>query len=157
MLKCYLKGPEMLAHGKNLTDKMTQWCHDNGIVRIEWEGKRKLLAELGMTQLGDWTMAKIVQLFGERTAGLRKIEQTIDEQLIASLPRNLRTITCAWLAGHDVRGMVSQATFYRHRRTLESYGINIGEARNVTRLNVKPIELELHAVEVPDWYSLEAA
>lgn len=155
MLKAYLKGAEMLAHGMPVSDRRVQWCQDNGIVRVEWEGKRRLLDDLELNKLGDWSMGKVVEIFRDRTAMIRSIDRSGEAGVIDSLPKRLRVHAAAWFGGEDLRSVCSNGSFYRYRRALLDYGIDISQRRSAVVLNIRPIELELRAVTPPDWYSFD--
>lgn len=61
-----------------------------------------------------------------------KTESTmrITDEKVHNLPTAVRSTYLLWSQGHDVRSVVSKATYYRHKRELESVGIDI--SRNCT-------------------------
>lgn len=101
------------------------------------------------------TPAKIDELFNTY---LGKIDMTtqatlIDEQLLA-MPRAVQSTYQHWRQGVDLRNLLPHNTFYRHRKILLEYGIDI----NATHLapehnNVVPLIRIIEAVPVanPAW------
>lgn len=79
----------------------------------------------------------------------------LDPDVIASLPARLQTTYQLWKDGHDLRAMLSRATFYRYRAELAAHGVDIAvqQPRNRAESNVVPLPLILHGypAQVPDW------
>ena len=78
----------------------------------------------------------------------------LDDKLLDSLPRRLRTYYKLWLHGEDLRQEMTKPTFYRVRRELKEYDIDIALVRDVE----KPVEvvplikiLEAQPVGIPYW------
>lgn len=156
MFKAYLKAAELVAHG--CTDqRLIQWAHDMGIVRIEVELKRRLLDELEMRDPRDISDDRLVEVFRERTEILRSMpaDHADEADLLHAVPTKTRTILAAWLAGHDVKTLVSRATLFRHAKTLREYGIDILSERDVRVMPVRVRTIELREAEPPDWYEFE--
>ncbi|SDX23550.1 phage/plasmid replication domain-containing protein [Nitrosomonas communis] len=60
----------------------------------------------------------------------------------------------AWLAGKDLRTIMSNGTLYRHAKILREYGLDITEPCNVTKFLTKVHVVELKPVSPPDCYRL---
>ena len=79
----------------------------------------------------------------------------LSDDVIASLPRKLRTYYKLWLYGEDLRQDMTKPTFYRVRKQLKAYDIDISLVRDVEQVadNVIPLirVLEAEPVGIPDW------
>ena len=62
----------------------------------------------------------------------------------------------AFLSGRDVSSMMSRTTFYRYRKALLDYGIDIADERPAM-INTAVRTIEVQAVSPPDWYLKEMA
>lgn len=157
MLKAYRKGPEMKKHGLPADHNLVRYCEEHGIVRVEVELKRRLLGELGLDEIGNVSDAKLAELFREQTEPFRRFDMSDEPDILASVPVRSRAYAAAWLAGQDVREMVSRATLFRHAKILREHGLDILEPRNIERFPVRVRMIDLQPVAIPDWYKLEAA
>ena len=79
----------------------------------------------------------------------------IENEVIQSLPKNLRLTYTAWVNGEDLRQVLSRPTFYRYRTRLMEYGIDISIVKDIEKeqSNVVPMIRYLEAVPmgIPDW------
>ena len=79
----------------------------------------------------------------------------LDDGILDSLPRKLRTYYKLWLHGEDLRLELSKPTFYRIRNQLKQYDIDIALVRDVEKPvdNVVPLikVLEAKPVGIPYW------
>lgn len=79
----------------------------------------------------------------------------IENEVIESLPKNLRLTYTAWVNGEDLRQVLSRPTFYRYRTRLIEYGIDISIVKDIEKeqSNVVPMIRYLEAVPmgIPDW------
>ena len=77
----------------------------------------------------------------------------IENEVIESLPKNLRLTYTAWINGEDLRQVLSRPTFYRYRTRLMEYGIDISIVKDKEQSNVVPMIRYLEAVPmgIPDW------
>ena len=152
MFKAYMKAPEMLKHGASADEFAVVWCRDKGVVRVEIELKRRLLADLGLDHVGAVSDAALLSVFKDQTELLRRVDRSDAPDLLASIPARYRMTCAAWLAGQDVRSMMSLRSFRYHAKALREYGIDIGQARNVEAFPLKVRVIELVPLAVPDWY-----
>jgi hypothetical protein len=159
MLKVYIKALEMEAHGVN-TGRSYEYARDNGIIRLELELKRRELSDLGWSDFAEflkgWNMGQVHKLFADYEKVLSMSAIPNDADFIDSLPLKHRAIAAVFLSGRDVRSLCSRATFFRHRKALLDYGIDISDERP-ERLNTKVKTVEIHAVTAPEWYWKDAA
>lgn len=157
MFKAYVKGTEMLKHGKAKDDEAVVWCNENGVVRVEVELKRRLLQELSLQQFCDVTDQELAEVFADQTSVLRRVDRSDEPDILAQIPARFRGYASAWLAGQDVRALMSQSAFYRHAKVLRGYGIDMLQPRNVCGFPVKVRVVDLVPAAVPDWYELKVA
>ena len=159
MIKFYIKALEMMHHGAE-EGELLQYCKDNGIFRAELELKRRELDLLGWTDfeafLEAWNMGTVHKIFDKHTEILNKLDRSGESGFLDSLPQRLRVTAAAWMSGRDVRSMMSRATYFRVRKALLEYGIDIGDSKT-TAITTRIREIEISAVDAPDWYWERAA
>jgi II/X family phage/plasmid replication protein len=154
--KAYVKSLELRRHGC-ADEQVIAHCERVGLVRFEGTVRTKALTDMGAAYLGDYergfAMSQLVRLFEEKSAVLSRAEKSTDD--LDELPRHLRATARDYLAGMDTARSLSRATFFRHRRELLSYGIDIS-VRNVRPFQPRVRVVELRRAEVPAWYQLAA-
>lgn len=159
MLKVYIKALEMEHRGVN-SGKAYEYAVNNGILRIELELKRREIDSLGWSDFNEfvraWDMGNVHKLFGDYEKVLTTTQISNDADFLDALPHRLRVTASAWLSGRDVRALVSRATFFRYRRALLDYGIDLNDERPAS-LTVAIRQIEIEPVCAPDWYVAEAA
>ena len=154
MLKAYIKHLEMSKHGTPDTDPVYQYCKEQGVVRVEIELKRRLLNDLDMVDIKNISDEKLVKVFHEQTEIFNAVDRTDEPDILDAIPPKSRVHAAAWMAGKDLRQLMSIRTFYRHQKILREYGIDIGEPRNIETFPVKVRIVEMKPLSMPDWYSL---
>lgn len=155
MLKAYIKHLEMEKHGYSVTDPAYQYCKEQGVVRVEIELKRRLLNDLDMVDIKNITDEKLIKVFHEQTEVFNAVDRTDEPDILDAIPPKSRVHAAAWMAGKDLRQLLSNGTFYRHAKVLREYGIDITEPRNIETFPVKVRIVEMKPLSMPDWYSLE--
>lgn len=155
MLKAYIKHLEMVKHGSSQEEFVYQWCKKQGVVRVEIELKRRLLQELGMDRIDGISNEKLEQIFQDQTEIFRGVDRSDEPDIIEAIPSRSRVYASAWLAGQDLRNLLTNGTLYRHAKVLREYGIDILQPRNVDQFPVKVRVIDLQPLAVPDWYELE--
>lgn len=157
MFKAYLKGAEMVKHGKSSDEFIVDWCNRHGVVRVEVELKRRLLAELGLQDFDAISDERLAAVYREQTEIMRRVDRSDEPDILAVIPARYRIVAAAWMAGQDVRSLMSERTMYRYAKVLRDYGIDILSARNVSSMPVRVRVVELEPLAVPDWYDLKLA
>lgn len=158
--KVYVKHLELRRHAsvEGYDDKVAAHCERVGLLRLEGTIRSNALTDLGCAFLGDyeagWSMGQLVNLFQENAGVMTRAERSTDD--LDELPRHLRATARDYLAGMDVRSTLSRPTFYRHRRELLTYGLDIA-MRNVSPFQPRVRVVELTPATVPSWYQLAAA
>ena len=157
-LKGYSKGEEIEAPKHKLPEALNdtplkKWA-DNKL-RLELRLKKKELAGLGIVKANQLTEEKVKTLY---RSYVRKIEMKEQIRLTSEnemkLPQKLRSTYVLWKAGEDLRSTLPKATFYRHRKELSGYGIDITLRQDTAeRNNVIPLVrvLEAKPASIPDW------
>lgn len=158
-VEAYYKPDEMLAHAKNdhqrkqiKESQLFQWLSDNGIVRLEVRAKRNHLRDRNLAYAGGITMEKISKLYEDKTQIVRRISRDVDAFDFSSLPLAVAGTAREYLAGGDVRARMSTATFYRRRKELLAYGIDIAAPNKIRQIMPRVKVIELKPVEAPSWY-----
>ncbi|MDD2661599.1 MAG: phage/plasmid replication protein, II/X family [Methylococcales bacterium] len=158
--KFYNKHREMLSKGKShlLPDYLRNIGLEEfiqGKLRAELRIFSKELEKHGITHGYHLTPDLINQLFNNYLGKIDMTQQAtlIDEQLIKMPPR-LQGTYQLWRQGADLRQLLSRPTFYRNRKELLAYGVDI----NSTCLapehnNVVPLMriIEAVPVSIPTW------
>ncbi|MEC4749223.1 phage/plasmid replication protein, II/X family [Methylomicrobium sp. Wu6] len=160
-IKFYNKARELLAQGK--THKLPDSLQGVGLEEFI---QGKLRAELrlfgkeleerhGITHGYHLTPEVIDQLFNTYLGKIDMSNQTtlIDEQLY-EMPQALRSSYLLWRQGADLRGLLSKPTFYRQRKALLEYGIDINLMHQAPEhSNVVPLirVIEAKPVAIPAW------
>lgn len=157
-LKAYSKGEEIEARKHRLPDALLDtplaaWA-DNKL-RLELRLKSKELEKLGIKTAADLTPLRVRQLYGEYMGRLDMKEQialSTEEQL--KLPQRYRGTYALWRSGEDLRSTLPKTTYFRHRKALLEYGIDIAlRQESLDRSNVVPLIRILRAepASIPDW------
>ena len=157
-LKCYSKGDEINSKKSNFpqelrTPEMLEYA--DKALRLELTLASKALREWGLNMPCNWLPNQAKSLLLDH---IKKLEMSnnfkLDDKLLDSLPRRLRTYYKLWLHGEDLRQEMTKPTFYRVRRELKEYDIDIALVRDVE----KPVEvvplikiLEAQPVGIPYW------
>jgi hypothetical protein len=154
MLKVYIKSLEMESHGTN-SGEAYEYARDNGIIRLEIELKRRELNELGWADFSEflkaWNMGQVHKLFSDYEKVLEVNKVNNDAAFIDSLPQRLRVVAATFLSGRDVRSLMKKTTFYKYRKALLEYGIDLADERPAL-ISSTVREIEIIPVEAPDWY-----
>lgn len=159
-IKVYSKGEEIEAPKHRLPESLSatpvkQWA-DNKL-RLELRLKKKQLAQHGITCANELTAETAKRLHSEYVRKIEMNEQvamTTEKRL--QLPQRLQSTYVLWQTGQDLRSTLPRATYYRHRKDLLEYGIDIALARDCEqehRSNVIPLLRVLEAVpaDIPFW------
>ncbi|TRW99936.1 phage/plasmid replication protein, II/X family, partial [Candidatus Methylobacter oryzae] len=159
-IKFYNKAREMLSKGK--THQLPTYLQNLGLedfikgkLRAELRIFSKELEKLGITHGYHLTPDLINQLFNDY---LGKIDMTtqatlIDVQLL-KMPRALMGTYQLWRQGADVRQLLSKPTYFRQRKLLLEYGVDISAMHLAPEQNnVVPMMRIIEAVPVaiPAW------
>lgn len=143
-LKLYWKGAEIQAHPlPRPAYEVPGMLEDlNRTIRVELTLRTPELKRLGLRRVGDWTPAKVREIweayvakleFGQASVNL----DTVDLGTLGLKARHAHALA-AWKAGNDLRAGMSRPSFYRLRRELkEVTGYDIATQR--PKSNVVPL------------------
>lgn len=155
-VKAYSKGQEVELPRNNkpgmvdFNQYIKEWADDK--LRIELTLKSNELRRLSLHTLSEFAKVEPYDLFEEYREKLVMADQIeLDFDLIHSLTGAVRNTYSSWLLGLDCRSIMSKPTFYRHRKELLKYGIDISIAK--PKSNVVPLvrTIVLEPASVPDW------
>lgn len=165
LIKLYDKAQEMLdnckEHGRTkeevLADPVYQYCLQNGILCLELEARRLMLADHYMRFLGELTMDKITRLFDDEAAILFNRVNVTDASDVAlfDVPSGAKMAALTWLAGGNPFVTLSRATQYRYTKMLLPYGIDLRtrlDPENPTPPSVVQVVEVSPVTEAPAWY-----
>ncbi len=157
-MKFYCKGEEIEAPKHRLPTalqlpELLKWA-DNKL-RPELTLRTLELRELELREAKRLTPAVLHDLFCERLKGLEMNEQmALTSEQLHELPQKLRSTYILWNSGEDLRDTLPLRTYYRHRKELLPYGIDIALRReSFDRSNVVPLVRVLEAMPaaIPNW------
>jgi len=158
-VEAYYKADEMIAHAKNEDQRkrikaspLWQWLNDLGVVRLEVRAKRTHLRDRNMGYAGGITMEKITQLYNDKTSVVRRISNDVDAFDFSALSFRSAGVAREYLAGADVRSRLPVSSFYRIRRELLAYGLDIATPNRVRQILPRVKVIDLKPVEAPSWY-----
>jgi hypothetical protein len=155
--KAYVKHLELMRHGCE-DQRVIDHCAARGVVRVEGTLRSNALTDLGAAYLGDyesgWAMGELIRVFEEHANVTSRAERGTDD--FDELPKHLRATARDYLAGMDMQAVMSRRSFYRHRKDLLPYGIDIA-VRNIRPFAPRVRVIELARAEVPHWYQFNAA
>lgn len=158
-VKCYSKGDEIDGKKSNYPDELRtpqMLDYANKALRLELVLCSKFLRAFFLNEAWRWTeeTAKMLLL-----QAVDKLEMSnnfmINDDVVNSLPARMRMAYVSWLHGEDLRAILPKNTFYRYRRELKKYDIDIALVRDKekTESNVIPLikVLEAKPMGIPDW------
>lgn len=132
---------------------LVEWVRDSGLARFEVSLKSRFLSQNGMQSVGFWEGDMSNVVYDERFAGvLSQMQVNVDQ--FEEIPGRLGEIAIAWRNGVDMKARLKRDTFYRYRKQLKAYGIDISERCNVSRLPLRVEVIQLSEARRPDWYEL---
>ncbi len=157
-LKCYSKGNEILAKKHNLPDELKipeliDWASKS--LRLELVFRSMFLKKTGLNHVKKWTCTTGRELLLSCIRDDLQItdNMTIQPKNLDILKPRLRLTYQSWLAGDDLRKILPRPTFYRYRKELLNYGVDISIIQNTPRTNVIPLirYLEAEPASIPSW------
>lgn len=158
-IKAYSKGEEITASKSHklperfATTPLAQFAENK--LRIELTLRSKELDKIQLSNAQSWSLKLPSQIFNDYLKRIEMSEQiTLTTDKLNELPRALKGTYLLWSNGQSMRDNLSKPTFYRHRKELMKYGIDINIAVDqVDRSNVVPLVrvLEAKPVATPSW------
>ncbi|AOE85528.1 phage/plasmid replication protein, II/X family [Pseudomonas sp. TCU-HL1] len=128
---CYCKADEVTAGGSHKLPEdfhqfpeIYEWL-DNKL-RVELRLRSKKLKALGLEMAKSLTPAALWALYRQFIGELDMSEQIeLNSEQLLALPNKVRGTYALWKQGHDLKEMMPNGTYYRHREVLMGFGIDI--------------------------------
>lgn len=138
---------------KAFDPRLFEYMSVNGIARHEISLKSRYLTQHNLWRFTQWekdmqTEDRVYALFNDVIGG----EVHVDEFL--EIPGRAGELAVAWRDGADLKKRLPQNTYYRYRRELLKYNIDISIPCNVTRLRQRVEVIAVSPAPVPEWYEL---
>lgn len=159
-LKLYQKYTELHSRKKGHALPLSILMRDSlinyalGTVRAEFRFHSMQLKKMRLDDAANWNAATARELWETYMQSLDLSGQRpLHGSELTSLPSALRGTYSLWSDGKDMASLLSRATFYRHRKLLMPYGIDIALTRRATRSNVIPLLRTITAQPkgIPEW------
>ena len=156
-LKCYSKGNEISAKGHTLhpdlqIPELIEYA--NKSLRIEAVIRQLELKRKGLDIASNWDIDTAEELLLNYIHNLEMSDvYMLKDDVLDTLPTRLRMVYQSWMNGDDLKQIMTKPTFYRVRKQLEKYGIDIATPSPKEKTNVIPLirVLEAKPVGIPDW------
>lgn len=158
-MKAYSKGEEIRGPKSHRLPRrfsstpIEEFAQDK--LRVELTLRTKELEKIGLMKARNWNQTKPREAFSDYLERIDMSEQVaLSTEKLLELPHRLKGTYILWKSGENPRENMCRQTFYRHRRELLEYGIDINLAvEKPDRSNVVPLirVLEAKPVEIPDW------
>ena len=156
-LKCYSKGLEIQKKDRRLAPEldipeMREYAHK--ALRIEGVTRQLELKRRDLHIASNWDIDTAEELLLEYISKLEMSDvYMLKDDVLDSLPPRLRLTYQAWLNGDDLKSVLPRPTFYRYRKQILEYGIDISTKSPKEKSNVIPLirVLEAKPVGIPDW------
>ncbi|MFX5191282.1 phage/plasmid replication protein, II/X family, partial [Acinetobacter baumannii] len=156
-LKCYSKGLEILAKGHKLPPELAipeMLEYAQKALRIEGVTRHLELKRRSLHVASNWDIDTAEELLLEYISKLEMSDvYMLKDDVLDSLPPRLRLTYQAWLNGDDLKTVLPRPTFYRYRKQILEYGVDISSKSPKEKSNVIPLirVLEAQPVGIPDW------
>lgn len=156
-LKCYSKGLEVLQKGRKLPSELAipeMMEYANKALRIEGVTRQLELKRMGLEMPWSWRENTAKMLLYKYLNTLELSDKfMLQDTVLNSLPVKLRMVYQSWINHDDLKSLLPKNTFYRYRRELLKYGIDIATASPKEKNNVIPLMrvLEAEPVGIPYW------
>ena len=156
-LKCYSKGLEIQKKDRRLAPEldfpeMREYAHK--ALRIEGVTRQLELKRRDLHIASHWDIDTAEELLLEYISKLEMSDvYMLKDDVLDSLPPRLRLTYQAWLNGDDLKSVLPRPTFYRYRKQILQYGIDISSKSPKEKTNVIPLirVLEAKPVGIPSW------
>lgn len=157
--KAYAKGNELKVHklpaAIEFRDELMDYAE--GLVRFEFTHRKMALERRKLHIVRNWNSLGVTptSLHAEHMEGLTISDHEIPGDELERVPQKLRLVYTAWKAGTDMKASLSRPTFYRYRRQLLPFGVDLAAMQPSKRdpSNVIPLRVTLvgKPATVPSW------
>ncbi|HCG7267930.1 TPA: hypothetical protein NJ367_004790 [Vibrio parahaemolyticus] len=154
-IKFYSKGQEIESHKLPAPLQLTSLPDfANNKLRAELTLRSKELVKLGLNVGSSWFNIDIWEVYKEYLGRVEMSDQKPIDDITLKLPRHLGLTYLSWKEGYCLKTTLPKRTFYRHRRELLEFGIDISipNSKEPTS-NVVPLNrvIEMRPSGIPDW------
>ncbi|MDC9547520.1 phage/plasmid replication protein, II/X family, partial [Pseudoalteromonas sp. CST4] len=152
----YSKGQELEKHKlpRELEGSSLESYADNKL-RVELRLRGKELSKIGLNVGTNWLQLDTWPLFKDYVGRVEMTEQDIRSDKLFEIPKHARMTYELWSLGRDVRQFIGKTKYYKDRKALMEFGIDISVPKPVTdqNINVVPLKkvLELKPAGIPEW------
>lgn len=152
----YSKGQELEKHTlpSELQGGSLEAYADNKL-RVELRLKQKELAKIGLSDGKHWLSLDVLPLFKDYLGRLTMTEQSIRPDDLFDIPKFAKASYLLWSEGVDVREVYSIRKYYKDRKALLEFGIDISVPKPSVSENLNVISLkktlELKPAGIPEW------
>lgn len=147
----------------NYLQKLLAWARPHGIVRREVGLKSTDIISRGLIHIENWSLERMANvIYPYQFHNKLKTENTrldnIYDDLIAleyshAISSKASMLHRSWINGDDVRQLAgSRQTFDRYRNILLSFGVDIAQPCNISRLTLRAERFTWSHLQPPDWY-----
>lgn len=158
-LKCYSKGDEINSKKSNFPEELRtpeMLDYASRSLRFEMTLKSNYLRDIGLHYAYAWCEDTCKILLSQ---AINKLEMSnnmrLSDDILDTMKPSLRMAYLSWLGGADMKQILSERSFYRYRKQLREYDIDIGITRDVDQNDSKVIPLirvlEAKPMGIPDW------
>ena len=154
-IKFYSKGQEIESHKLPGVLQLTSLPDfANNKLRAELTLRSKELVKLGLNVGSSWFNIDVWEVYKEYLGRVEMSDQKPIDDITLKLPRHLGLTYLSWKEGYCLKTTLPKRTFYRHRRELLEFGIDISipNSKEPTS-NVVPLNrvIEMRPCGIPDW------
>lgn len=136
---------------KAFDEQLFQFMQSSGIARHEIELKSRYLKQNNLWRLSQWGFGmeeRVYALFNDVIEGQSYVDSFLEIEGRAG------ELAVAWRDGADLKKRLSTATYYRYRKLLLKYNIDIAIPSNIKRLQSRVEVITLAPAVIPSWYQL---
>jgi hypothetical protein len=153
--KVYDKAADYLRHygvgSEHHNPILYDFILNAGVVRHEITLKSRYLRQKSLSRISHWVAGmedKIYALFNDPIAATVRVDEYLE------IPGRAGELAVAWRDGADLKKRLSKVTFYKYRKELLQFGIDIAVPSNVARLKTRVEVITLTPLNRPAWYDL---
>ena len=158
-VKCYSKGHELTVKGRALHADLSHPLlveYAEKALRLELVMRSMHLKDCLLNVACNWLPGTAKMLLCSTVLDNLEITDNmpIKDTVLETLPVRLKGVYALWLQGTDLRAEMARPTFYRWRKSLLAYGVDIAIIQDSEpKSNVIPLIRYLEAIPagVPDW------
>ncbi len=142
---------------KNHNNDLYSWLRDSGIWRLELGLKSRFLKQNNLWRLASW-----VSKIGNESVECAVFRVFLDDLIggvvfmddLLNIPGRAGELAVAWRDGADLRKRLERRTYYRYRKELLQYGIDIAVPSRAERVHTQVKLVDLRPAVVPTFYQM---